>query len=563
MPLTTIQHIDDYYRYGPVIDFSNNNGTIFISFVGDSNLIKVSKVHQKGYGVVATKDISAASQICSITRPLLVALDTPRLKDTCYACFQQAKDKHELAFKQNRTTDGEEKSLKVCTGCRVVRFCDTVGLCLVSCHSTDPLKDCQSQAWKLYHKHECPIFKALYPRVLPNNVRAVVRFLLQKKYHGLYPTMWEHVQDLEDHIDELRNAGGSRWENLIIMAQGAKEYSRTDQDFITILKLFCRLMVNGMTLTTTWGDPIGLFLHPMLSRINHGCNPNAFIHMRSIYTRSNSWAPGTLKLVPLRKIKAGEQILIAYIDSNDHVDSRQKQLREQYFFTCNCNKCKEELASNSGLLSTLTQPQLNAVKQTRDKALSCIESADVATSTSKKIEFLRYAIHLMQQTECWPLDMDPYPKAQHQLILAYIESSRFDYALSHAAVQHFDIDPLVYADYTVHPTRNIHTFLLIRLITLLVEGDKWSSQTMGLEKYGLNLRWWRAKLRKELVAEFRKTSVFHDIAEAVEREHEGGVSGRVVEAELEDVEKQEKAMQGMRKVIEEAYEQNRRWDTAV
>ena len=52
-----------------------------------------------------------------------------------------------------------------------------------------------------------------------------------------------------------------------------------------------------------------------------------------------------LALVALRDIEDGEEICISYLEECQRTrsrHSRQKQLRENYVFICECEKCEEE-----------------------------------------------------------------------------------------------------------------------------------------------------------------------------------------------------------------------------
>jgi SET and MYND domain-containing protein len=67
-----------------------------------------------GNGLFATGDINTGENVLHVKSPFAAVLDTPRLEDTCSACFGR------------RQLDGVAE-LKGCTGCRVVKYCDRVG----------------------------------------------------------------------------------------------------------------------------------------------------------------------------------------------------------------------------------------------------------------------------------------------------------------------------------------------------------------------------------------------------------------------------------------------------
>ena len=90
---------------------------------------------------------------------------------------------------------------------------------------------------------------------------------------------------------------------------------------------------NAFRVTLADNAPIGLCFEPTLSLANHSCTPNAGIMFdgRSVTLRA------------LNPIKKDEQIFISYIDSTSRKETRQAELQEHYFFTCNCSKCVKDL----------------------------------------------------------------------------------------------------------------------------------------------------------------------------------------------------------------------------
>ena len=89
------------------------------------NLTTEQHVEGKGRALFAMQDISIDEDVISILGPLVICLDIPRLKDTCYGC---------LGYKPScQITEenfwGRKTKLQTCTGCHVVRYCSKVGLC--------------------------------------------------------------------------------------------------------------------------------------------------------------------------------------------------------------------------------------------------------------------------------------------------------------------------------------------------------------------------------------------------------------------------------------------------
>jgi hypothetical protein len=78
---------------------------------------------ESGRGLYARRSISARELIISIKRPLVISLDTKRLKDTCYRCLNYM---IEMADYHERADRIDEHRLQTCTGCHVVRYCSKV-----------------------------------------------------------------------------------------------------------------------------------------------------------------------------------------------------------------------------------------------------------------------------------------------------------------------------------------------------------------------------------------------------------------------------------------------------
>lgn len=91
----------------------------------------------------------------------------------------------------------------------------------------------------------------------------------------------------------------------------------------------------------------GSALYSVQSKINHSCEPSCEI----IFPESNH----VLQVTALRDIQQGEEVSISYLDEcvlarSRH--SRQKVLRENYMFICQCTKCMAEAADDTGRTSS-------------------------------------------------------------------------------------------------------------------------------------------------------------------------------------------------------------------
>jgi SET and MYND domain-containing protein len=104
---------------------------------------------------------------------------------------------------------------------------------------------CQARAWKSYHKYECKLFGRLHPRILPTQVRGLLRLLMLRDNAALPDSNWQALLRLRSHADDFKEAGdgsGSEsWGNICLMSQAAAHYSGTKMDEHLVRSLFCRV----------------------------------------------------------------------------------------------------------------------------------------------------------------------------------------------------------------------------------------------------------------------------------------------------------------------------------
>ncbi|KAI5820923.1 hypothetical protein BZA77DRAFT_300333 [Pyronema omphalodes] len=383
-----------------------------------------------GTGLFTSITHEAGVSILTIPQPLITIPDDAHLSETCSGClaWKPASDKSSKNGVNSYYSSGKE--LLNCTGCRTVKYCDQA---------------CQRMDWKLVHKKECGIFSKLAPRVLPASVRALVRLLL------LQPTMdketWRKVQERESHFLEFSNT--RKWGEICLMAKGAKMYSGTQLAEAEVLKLYCMMLVNTLTLTTPTLDPIGLCFDPLAATANHSCSPNASIIFsgRSLQFRS------------LEKISNGTEITIPYVDTTFPTKTRQEELRLRWFFNCNCPTCQQSPRGKTDLYScpfcsgsipdtsplhcpTCNKPLPNPPPETTD-------------------------LKTLHKSGYYPIHRQPLPFLHSELVQSFLADGNFQEALKHQLLLHVSIYPLLYSQ-SFHPIRVCSGFVLAALLMEVV-----------------------------------------------------------------------------------------------
>lgn len=76
-----------------------------------------------GTGLFATTNLHTGSNVLNVPASFATVLDKARLEDTCSNCFGTRSIKAEATGGQG------VEGLKICTGCRVMKYCDKVSSC--------------------------------------------------------------------------------------------------------------------------------------------------------------------------------------------------------------------------------------------------------------------------------------------------------------------------------------------------------------------------------------------------------------------------------------------------
>ncbi|XP_058190034.1 histone-lysine N-methyltransferase ASHR1 isoform X2 [Rhododendron vialii] len=211
-------------------------------------------------------------------------------------------------------------NLKRCSACQVVLYCGST---------------CQKSDWKLHHL-ECGVLskvdKARLKSLTPS-IRLMVKLYLRRRLQNekIIPTTatdnYNLVEALVSHISEIDE------KQLVLYAQMANLVNLILElpgiGIKEIAENFSKLACNAHTICDSELRPLGTGLYPVISIINHSCLPNAVLVFE-----------GRLAVVrAVQHIPKGTEVSISYIETAGSTMTRQKALKEQYFFSCSCPRC--------------------------------------------------------------------------------------------------------------------------------------------------------------------------------------------------------------------------------
>lgn len=142
--------------------------------------------------------------------------------------------------------------------------------------------------------------------------------------------------DLESNINRLTD---DKKEGLTQLAVTFQHFMREEmQDAsqlpssLDIFEAFAKLISNSFTICNAEMQEVGVGIYPSMSLLNHSCDPNCCIVFSGPH----------LLLHAVRDIKAGAELTICYLDMLMTSEGRQKQLRDQYCFECDCFRCQTQ-----------------------------------------------------------------------------------------------------------------------------------------------------------------------------------------------------------------------------
>ncbi|XP_021748004.1 histone-lysine N-methyltransferase ASHR1-like isoform X2 [Chenopodium quinoa] len=210
--------------------------------------------------------------------------------------------------------------LKNCSACHFVSYCGST---------------CQKSDW-MFHRVECQALSKLEKerlKYLTPSIRLMVKLYLRKKLQDekVIPTTvtdnYNLVEALVSHMSEIDE------KQLVLYAQMANLVGVIlkwpSLKLKEVAENFSKLACNVHSICDSELRPLGIGLYPVISIINHSCLPNAVLMFEGKQAVVRAVQP----------IPKGTEVLISYIETAGSTMTRQKALKEQYFFSCSCPRC--------------------------------------------------------------------------------------------------------------------------------------------------------------------------------------------------------------------------------
>ena len=243
------------------------------------------------------------------------------------------------------------------------------------------------------------------------------------------------------------------------------------------------MITNAFRATLADDTPVGLCFEPALALANHSCIPNAVVVFdgRSVALRAS------------KVILKGEQVFISYITATEDRSSRQKDLKQRYFFSCQCEKCNKaesprlllppkeggridmlywdaedplgpRAPEDESIINDLTEKFEYAVRSPdfskANTYFQQIQLLDADPAAKRRV--LKQAVNACA-SETKRYYVHPMPKILHELYLNYLEANSHLNALVMLLFLFLNCDVYNYQQ-SSHPVRVVRLFTISKLL---------------------------------------------------------------------------------------------------
>lgn len=253
-----------------------------------------------------------------------------------------------------------ENDLKRCSRCQRIFYCS---------------RSCQSADWS-FHQYECLHLRELDDEIdlIRLVLRLIIRYDEQREKQG--NSVGRKIDDLESHQNEIR-IDRQRYRTYQKIIEQFNRWTNFESilkkfDESTLFLLFCRLVINTLTIHDPIDlKPIGYGLYLEATIYNHSCRPTCHTVFNGIE-------------LSIRTIIASPENLwtINYIDLLENFDVRQKILKENYYFQCQCSRCSTHEPKEDLLLV-----KIRAEEEKMDQAINTGQFARAFQSSEELVKF--------------------------------------------------------------------------------------------------------------------------------------------------------------------------------
>lgn len=137
------------------------------------------------------------------------------------------------------------------------------------------------------------------------------------------------------HLDDIKY-DEKRMEHLQSLHAVLKEYLAPEHfpNSTEFLGIYGRLCINSFNILDDDLNSVGTGIYLAASILDHSCKPNAVALFEGPQL--------SIRLIEDIPELNWQKIRISYIDETDLPETRKAQLKRQYYFDCDCERCVDE-----------------------------------------------------------------------------------------------------------------------------------------------------------------------------------------------------------------------------
>lgn len=380
-------------------------------------------IANKGEGIITNDAINAGHLISqSFIDPIVYTIDDGMSSSHCHFCLGVLNKKFS------------------CSSCKFCRYCSP------QCFKNDvPI-----------HRLECLALQRLSNRMkvdisnYTRSIRLATRLIIL--CHNGGSDVREMMRSFvawtpSEHIDvtNLRNLSVLIYRLISLIQDKIPNFSLDVDD---IYHLLCQFRANNIGICHSDMNSVGVGLYPIVSKMNHSCQPNTAIFFEGIRA----------KTVSLRPLRQHEELTITYIELAQSTNSRRKLLKERYGFLCDCIRCKDT-ESDAPLTERLLDTYNESDEQQAD---SYFDRSSCSDSTIEETQCLKRAYDLYQRIY-GPMH-ERLVNTCSKLCHNYIQNAEFDLALKFGR----QLTPCFERYYpSLLPLLGVHYLMLAKLFSVL------------------------------------------------------------------------------------------------
>ncbi|KAL1859488.1 hypothetical protein Daus18300_009633 [Diaporthe australafricana] len=367
-----------------------------------------SLIPKAGSGLFAVNDIAAGSEIFR-SHPLIMVSESAH-QDICDFCFLNSNSSVNGDGRfYTPSEDDSRPRMAPCAACRVAYYCS---------------KKCQAKAWKSYHKYECAVLQQNPD--LGSVQQALCRLLFWIKKSVISAEDMRVIMALETEfearMERARRAGSDGVPEFDMSLEVASNLHSAMNPGISLnecRQLYCAIGTNALAIRPSEVEAAyGTCLDLVVSLINHCCDENAFIFFEGRELRCRA----------VKDMAAGTEITVCYQGARENVLHRRRTLRNLFYFSCDCCKCKSEMAEHVAA-AVNRQNHLDILRTAQDdlNKLEYKYTTAISTSANPLKTIMEYQTKLLDieqdvyQGGNWPDHIEPMPSALRALGCMYLD----------------------------------------------------------------------------------------------------------------------------------------------